>query len=520
MNVEFNGTITQNLSWPDFEKYIDGTYKRIALQYDEDSLRYQIFAIDDQIIYITEIFKSGQEPSGWSAGQISDNTTYRTDFTTNYQPNANKSIGHQGTGNTPTGDYIDVVGGIDPNSKVRQSRVDLDSGFHVTASDIMADAKRRIKVVEPHVIFTNDQLYEKDTLFYNETTASGGTSTFVTNQANVALTLPTTSGASVIRQTRYYFPIQMGMSSTISLVAVMGTKKANVRQRVGYFDERNGIFYEQDGTNLKVVRRTYATGTAVDTAVSQSSWNIDKMDGTGVSALTFDPEKINTFMFDFSWPGRVRYGFLIQGKPYWVHHTDTTNTTTTSWASSASLPCRYEIVNTGTSASTTTLNHYGETIIADTDIDDFGAIISTNTGLTTKTVNSGTPATPVIAVRLRSTHNRGIIIPKAFDILATSTNRHLCVEFYIGGTVTGGAWSAITGSACEANLTATTFSGGTEVFSAYATSLTQHRYGEITSRLWAAASMDGSATEPITMLVGANGGTCPVVASLTWQEIL
>ena len=65
------------------------------------------------------------------------------------------------------------------------------------------------------------------------------------------------------------------------------------------FDANNGIFFEDTGTGYQIVRRTYVTGSAVDNVVAQSSWNGDKLDGTGESGYTLDPTKATIMFMDF-----------------------------------------------------------------------------------------------------------------------------------------------------------------------------------------------------------------------------
>lgn len=87
-----NALISIFRTWPTFKNVIDGTEKLLQLQYEQDSSKYFIFALDNSILYYTDIFKAGFEPSGWSAGEITDNASYRTDFETNFEPNSNRQV--------------------------------------------------------------------------------------------------------------------------------------------------------------------------------------------------------------------------------------------------------------------------------------------------------------------------------------------------------------------------------------------------------------------------------------------
>ena len=83
----------------------------------------------------------------------------------------------------------------------------------------------------------------------------------------------------------------------------------------------------------------------VDTKVPQSSWNIDKCDGTGPSGFNLDLTKMQMFYIDYSWYGAgfVRYGFRgPTGDIIYCHKTVNNNLNTEAYMRSGNLPARYE----------------------------------------------------------------------------------------------------------------------------------------------------------------------------------
>ena len=96
-------------------------------------------------------------------------------------------------------------------------------------------------------------------------------------------------------------------------------------------------------------RQTYTSGSAVDTTVLQSSWNTDKLDGTGTSGVTLDTTKTNIFWIDFEWlgVGTVRYGVVVNGAFICCHKTHHANLLTLVYMSTPNLPIRWEIRTTG-----------------------------------------------------------------------------------------------------------------------------------------------------------------------------
>jgi hypothetical protein len=100
-------------------------------------------------------------------------------------------------------------------------------------------------------------------------------------------------------------PYQPGKSLLILATFCMNAAKTNLRQRVGYFDDNNGIFLEQNGTSVPAFTiRTNTSGTPSDTnTVLQSSWNGDKLDGTGPSGITLNLARVQIMWTDIEWLG-------------------------------------------------------------------------------------------------------------------------------------------------------------------------------------------------------------------------
>jgi len=143
---------------------------------------------------------------------------------------------------------------------------------------------------------------------------------------------------------------------------LLGTGKANVVQRAGVFDNTDGLFFAYNGTTVQIVTRK----DSVDTAVAQTEWNMDKLDGMGRSAVTLDVTKITAFVIEHGGGSiaRIRFGFMVGGRTEYVHELNATNEQTSKYCQTMQKPIRCEIQNTGTSASTTTLTVSGVTMWA------------------------------------------------------------------------------------------------------------------------------------------------------------
>src|SRR5210317_1485837 len=230
------------------------------------------------------------------------------------------------------------------------------------------DAFGRLRVSNPLTIFDSSNVMSKNTKEFDESTTGSATVTYTANKSTVNLNCTEASGDKVIRQTKRVMSYQPGKSLLILNTFVMNTQTENLKQRVGCFDANNGIFFEDTGTGYQIVRRTYVTGSAVDNDVAQSSWNGDKLDGTGASGYTLDPTKATIMFTDYEWlgMGSVRVGFIIDGKYIVAHTFLNANNLDTVYMQTANLPIRYEIeVTSALTAGTYTLQQVCSSAISE-----------------------------------------------------------------------------------------------------------------------------------------------------------
>jgi len=83
----------------------------------------------------------------------------------------------------------------------------------------------------------------------------------------------------------------------------------------------------------------------IDAKYPQSSWNIDKCDGTGPSGYNIDLTKMQMFYIDYSWYGAgfIRWGFrATTGDVIYCHKVINNNVNTEAYMRSGNLPARYE----------------------------------------------------------------------------------------------------------------------------------------------------------------------------------
>jgi hypothetical protein len=121
------------------------------------------------------------------------------------------------------------------------------------------DAFGRLRISSPMTLFDSSHRY-RDNNLWNSLTAVGGTHSFNQNQGLIQMAVNSLSGSSVIRETTKVFSYQPGKSLLVMNTFVMASSANNLRQRVGYFGQDNGIYLQLDDSNLSFVERTLVNG--------------------------------------------------------------------------------------------------------------------------------------------------------------------------------------------------------------------------------------------------------------------
>lgn len=344
----------------------------------------------------------------------------------------------------------------------------LDRNIDVSVEDgRQLDAFGRLRISLPTSLFDATFTTGVDSLVFDTSTATGGTVTHLPDLSSAQLGTTTTSGSSAIIQTRRYLAYQPGKSLLLKFTGNIGAEKSNVRKRAGFFDANNGVFFEQTGSGISVVVRTFTSGSPVDTAVAQTSWNINKMNGTGDSGVVLDFSKQLIFVIDFQWlgSGRVRFGFDVGGKIIYCHEVLNSNVLTVPFMTSAILPFRYELVNTGTAASSTTMNVTCMTVISEGGYEPNGILRYASNGTTTKTIGGTGTLVPILSLRKASSYAKYPVQLLSASLFANTIDDMEFIVFLNSG-LTGASYSAVSGL-CEIDVSATAITDGTPILGGY-----------------------------------------------------
>lgn len=345
--------------------------------------------------------------------------------------------------------------------------------------DPMVDSFQRLRVSEPRVGFAwsfangvraeywDSAVFGAGT-FLPTAIAVGGVPPTLNNDNCQNLNTTTASGTGAWVQSLYHVRYIPGISNKVQLTFNPTVLQANQTWRVGSFTDQgtfpsnagDGVFLEASGTSISVNRRTLTGGGvgAVE-SVSQASWNMDKMDGTGTSGVTLDWTKTQHFVIEYQWlgVGTVRCGFETGAKGIvWCHQFNSVNNLAVPWARTGSLPIRAEIFTTGVTAQAGLLKLINCVAIQEGDIVQRATwrYRSGNSGTATKAMLATAALGayyPLLAIRTNVTNDvtkRALVIPTRVNLVCqTVATGPTAIEWaliYAPSTLTGATFAAQT----------------------------------------------------------------------------
>jgi hypothetical protein len=350
----------------------------------------------------------------------------------------------------------------------------VSGGNTVSFGGTNTDAFGRLRVSQPYTLFDSQNRYAIDNQFSTSTSGSGA-ATHLSNESSVSMAVSTTSGDEVVRQTLRVFPYQPGKSLLLLATFKMDAAKTNLRQRVGYFGTANGVFLEQGANGITFVLRTSTSGSVSDARyAAKASWNGDKLDGTGTSGITLDLTKTQILFMDFEWlgVGSVRCGFVINGQFIVAHTFHNSNIETAVYMTTAILPVRYEITNTGTVASSSAMKQICSSVMSE---GGYEAVSNEFAARRTSVLGTiGNTFLPMVSIRLNSSRLGAVVLPNRVVVLPT-TNQNYEVALFKNATLTGASYVTGGFDNVDYDVSATAISGGTMVQTDFITSSSQGR---------------------------------------------
>lgn len=333
----------------------------------------------------------------------------------------------------------------------------------------LTDMFGRIVVSQSQTLFDSKQINGNQPLFWDEKQTSGiGTSgSYNTFQASSTLYVGTGAGQRV-RQTRRHLNYQPGKAQRIFLTGILGSPTIGITKRLGYFNEKNGIFFQSALGKISVVVRSNTTGTPQDNVVNQDNWNL-------YSGEMIDFDACQIFVIEFEWlgVGSVRVGVVINGAYHWLHQFNHANSIHTVYMSTPNLPCRYEITNDGT-GQPDFITHICAAVSSEGGKQNNGIVLSQGRGANSLVTNNDASIYPLVSLRFASGLAGSQIDILHTNVCCTSTSPYRWI-LYSNPVFTGTAltYSGIPNSSLEQNsfnTNGTTILSGTIVAQGYAQS--------------------------------------------------
>ena len=169
-----------------------------------------------------------------------------------------------------------------------------------------------------------------------------------------------TAGSNTITQTNTSFPTTFSKQLSPGDYIVLRGVSYRVIDIASDTSMTISPSYRGTTTQFAIVSKTQ------DFKFPQSTWNIDKMDGTGPSGYNLDLSKMQMFYIDYSWYGAgfIRWGLRgTGGNITYCHKVINNNVNTEAYMRSGNLPARYESLTQPPYTTTSATFNIGDTTL-------------------------------------------------------------------------------------------------------------------------------------------------------------
>lgn len=427
-------------------------------------------------------------------------------------------------------------------------------------NDFTMDSFERLRVSDARIAFeyTFSALTPTlaTTIWETGTVGAGTTEALTTNLFATNITLPVTTSVGRWIQSYNHIRYAPGISTIMRFTFSFNTPtNPTMRQRLGMFTDQgtfpstagDGLYFENDSGTMAFVRRYMTQGaTGAEERVNQTSWNLDKLNGTGASGVTLDWTKTQHLVIEFQHlgVGTIRFGFETGPKGVvWAHEMHSVNSLAEAWSRTGSLPVRAEAYNYGTTAISN-FSLINVVVLQEGDVADLRGwrYFGGNSGATAKvgglTANTWYPVMGIRAAGTNDLTKRARIIPVSvsFTVAVVATGpTAIQVGLMMLGTPNTGATYAITtgGSAVviDQAATAATAITGTLIWNAIIPNVVGTYTFDLST--WNDnANLIGTAASGTQAITGAGNLTVvagpiqtatvgvSIVAALNWKEIV
>ena len=260
-------------------------------------------------------------------------------------------------------------------------------------------------------------------------TANGGGFEHHPEFAGMTLRVTGVNASSSQLTSHLYHKYQAGLSQLVMMTTAMGDSgKEGVVRRWGYYDDNDGMFFEQDGTDLYAVIRSSVTGVVVDTRIHQNDWSTNRINGEkglfNITEYDVDVTKDNIWWFDMQWlgAGTVRFGTFHDGERLECHEQHHDGRKPVSYMRTGSLPVRFEVFNKQATGSTSEMRVFCCSVQCEGQFSP-EVVPHGRCHADVDTITSHTDYHIVSSMRMKQLYrgrdNRGVAIPQNFSVYAS-----------------------------------------------------------------------------------------------------
>lgn len=387
-----------------------------------------------------------------------------------------------------------------------------------------------------HVTFDDNMESNKMTSIEN----GGGALEYDPFEKAVVLACESDSARTVL-QSKKYSVSQPSTFVACMISALMRTeKKVNGNTvRLGYFDDGDdkvvdqksgghGIFIEcNPAGELFVVKRNHTQDGKEEIRVAQSDWNIDQMDGSGMSGKTLHINTVNLYIFDMivGGAGNIRVGVAIRGKIYYFHQFTYGNKEHKSSMFTHSLPVRIESHNqTGVTTGSAITKLFNADVISDSGKKKLGSYSSANLGTPDKSpiiLKNKNQVMPVLSIRLRQEYARGTIVPTNIQVINVHDGLFRWRLVLNPETMPNNDFRDVSSSSIvEFDVKTTAITGGTELMSGYCSGkdVTNIPIEYLFNDTQMHSNISGNSRDTLTLVAEYAFGRVGIYASIDWFE--
>lgn len=395
---------------------------------------------------------------------------------------------------------------------------------NVSITGTNLDAFGRMRVSEPVTLFDSQNMYIDGGQFSN-VTANSGTVTYVSDESSFNLAVTAANGSSVINQSRFTQAYQPGKSLLFMGSFAFANRAAGCRQRVGYFTDNNGIYFEADGEDLYLVIRSRASGTIQEERVAQTSWNTNTLK-TGANpnptGINLDPELTQIFWCDIEWlgVGNVRAGFIINGEFIVCHTFQHANQTgnTKVYMTAATLNPRYEITNTTATAGARTMKQICCTVISEGGYNPSTKVQYVTNNTVATRISAANTLTALASIRLNPAYPDAVVLPSQIGILLLDV-RYGEFQLVQNANIGNVTWSNVPNSVVQFVKTSNVITDGTVVYQGLSSSRDEVSISEDVAKRLQLARLANGNTESLTLCVAYTQTNGDVLYKFGWQEL-